>query len=219
VSQASSNGDDSSDNGHSEPSSNLSPEQLQDALKKARADAAKSRVDAKRLAELEAAEMQRAEAALSDKDRYEKKISDLQAKLAEEQTKRQEQIARADIRSTARELGLKPELALRLIDPSAIEFGEDGDPKNVAALLRTAADEYGITMSASSSNGQPQQPHVSSGGAVNPSRTSISNNGLFDGDPQTVMQRVSKLAPSEYAAQATAIQAYMTANWNKISGR
>lgn len=119
-------------------SPNLSADQLRDALEKARKDAAKNRVDAKRLAELEAAEQQRTDAALSDKERYEKKIADLQAQVAEQTRQTQERVIRSDIRSAADKLGVKPELAYRLLDYAAITFNDDGDPTNISDLLKAA---------------------------------------------------------------------------------
>src|SRR5690242_11473998 len=63
-------------------STTLTVEQLREINEKLRKENASRRVDAKRLAELEAAEQQRADAALSDKERYEKKIQALEAQVA-----------------------------------------------------------------------------------------------------------------------------------------
>jgi multidrug efflux pump subunit AcrA (membrane-fusion protein) len=190
----------------------MTPDQYRDALKKARAEAAKSRVDSKRLAELEANQ-------LTDAEKRDKELADAQARAASAEERAQRVGVRAEAKLVARELGINMELALELLNFKDIEFDESGDPKNVAALLKAKVEKYGIAPSSSSASAASQQPHVSSGGAVNPSRTSNSNNGLFDGDPQTVMKRISKLAPSEYLARGLEIQAYIDANWNKISGR
>lgn len=168
----------------------LTEAQLRDALEKARKDAAKARVDAKRLAELEAAEQQRQEAALSDKERYEKKIADLQAQVADKERQNQERVIRSDIRGAADKLGVKPELAYRLLDYAAITFNDDGDPTNINALLKAAMEEYGLTPAS-----QPQQPApagaagspsstIPQTGATNPPRGSqrVGANGTFGRD-------------------------------------
>lgn len=169
----------------------LTEAQLRDALDKARKDAAKSRVDAKRLAELEAAEQQRADAALSEKERYEKTIADLQAQVAEQTRSSQERVIRSDIRSAADKLGVKPELAYRLLDYAAITFNDDGDPTNISDLLKAAMEEYGLTPASAApaangavnGNGHQQQPSnpVPQTGATNPPRgqTRVGANGVF----------------------------------------
>ena len=164
-------------------------DQYEDALRKARDDAKKIRLDAKRLAELEAAEQQRAEAALSEKERYEKKIADLQAQVAEQTRSSQERVIRSDIRSAADKLGVKPELAYRLLDYAAITFNDDGDPTNISDLLKAAMEEYGLTPQSSApaatgGNGQQQQQPsnpVPQTGATNPPRGSqrVGANGVF----------------------------------------
>ena len=169
-----------------QPESPLTESQLRDALEKARKDAAKYRVDAKRLAELEAKEAAAAEAQLSEKERYEKKIADLQAQVADKERQNQERVIRSDIRSAADKLGVKPELAYRLLDYAAITFNDDGDPTNINALLKAAMEEYGLTPAS-----QPQQPAgagaagspsgIPQTGATNPPRGSqiVGANGRF----------------------------------------
>ena len=170
------------DSGNSEPSSQLTYEQLMDRNKKLAAENAQRRVDAKRLAELEAAEQQRADAALSEKERYDKKIAELQAQVAEQQRQTQERVIRSDIRSAADKLGVKPELAYRLLDYAAITFNDDGDPTNISDLLKTAMEEYGLTPQSqqpaatgalNGNTGQQQRPSgIPQTGATNPPRGS-----------------------------------------------
>lgn len=171
-----------SDAPEGQSSQQLSADQLRDALEKARKDAAKNRVDAKRLAELEAAEQQRADAALSEKERYDKKIAELQAQVAEQTRQNQERVIRSDIRSAADKLGVKPELAYRLLDYAAITFNDDGDPTNISDLLKTAMEEYGLTPQSqqpaatgalNGNTGQQQRPSgIPQTGATNPPRGS-----------------------------------------------
>jgi len=144
------------------------------ALEKARKDQARYRVDAKRLAELEAAEQQRTDAALSEKERYEKKINDLQAQIAQQHEAHKQQIVRSEIRSQAANMGIKPELALKLLNLNDIEVNEDGDPTNVAELLANVVAELLPQLAPGAPAGQqqaaPQQPVAPQIRATNPSR-------------------------------------------------
>ena len=208
----------SSTDGQSDDPTGLSPEQLKDALEKARKENAQRRVDAKRLAELEKWHQESEDAKLTDKERYEKQLADYQSQLADLQRARQETAVRADIKLAAAELGIKQELARRILDYAAIEYDDDGEPTNVTQLLQAAATEYGLTPTngATPASQQPQ-PHVTSGGAVNPGRSATNgSNGLFDGDPQTVMARFARMSPSEYATHAQEIRNFMAANWQKL---
>jgi len=180
VSQAQST---ASDSGTS--SDGLTLEQARDALKKAREEAAKHRVDSKRLAELEAAEAERANAALSEKERYEKQKASDQARIAELETKLQEVRVGTRIDAAAVTLGISPALAHRILDWSALTFGENGDPTNVAELLAKAVADYGIPTAETQQQQQtptPQQPLAPAMSATNPSRASqlVGANGHFN---------------------------------------
>ena len=187
-----------------------------------RKEAAKNRLDAKRLADLEARYKADEDAKLSERER-----------LQQQEILIQELKVKADVKLAAADLGISQKLARLILPLEAIEYDEQGDPTNVAALLKAAAEEHEILVPAKTpgaSNGangreqqhssQPQQ-RVTSGGAVNPGRsaTNGSNSGLFDGDPQTVMARISHLSPSEYASRRAEITAFIAGNWNKLSGR
>lgn len=124
--------------------SSLTAAQLQDALKKAREQAAKYRVESKELAELRAYKQQQDDARLTEAQRTEKQLADYQTRIADLETQRQQVAIRAEVKLVARDLGLKQELALRLLDHAALEFNDDGDPTNVADLLAKAVEEYGL---------------------------------------------------------------------------
>lgn len=168
-------------------------EQALDALKKAREDAAKRRVDDKELADLRAYKQQQDDARLSETEKMQKQLAALQDQMAEKERMAQERVLRADIRSVARDLGLKPELAYRLLDYAAVTFDEDGDPTNVAELLAKAVEEFGLAPTAAAAASgtssaqqpartqQPSTPAAPAMGATNPSRGSqtIGANGRF----------------------------------------
>ena len=150
---------DDSDNGASTSSADLSPDETKSLIEKLRKENAQRRIDGKRLAELEAAEQQRADAALSEKERYEKKIADLNAKLVEQQEAHKQQVVRSEVRSQAANLGIMPELALKLLNLGDITFNEDGDPTNVAELLASLVETYKLPVQAPGAQAQqPNQP-------------------------------------------------------------
>ena len=160
----------------------LTPAQYRDLVEKLRKENARYRKDDKRLAELETAEQQRQDAALSEKERYEKKLADYQEKLNAALLEKQETLLRFEVRLAAQQLGLNPELARRILDTAAIEYGEDGDPANVVELLTKAALDYGLAVQTPGASGaatptqqqqnpaQQQPSAVPLVGATNPTR-------------------------------------------------
>ncbi len=144
----------------------------------------------KELSELRTFKQQQEDAKLSQDELKEKTISDLQAKLADAERARQETAVRAEIKSTARELGLKQELALRLLDYAEITYDDAGDPTNIPSLLQQALEMYGLTATVTptaqaqntngnnGSNGKsaPVRPQPTSVGSVpaNPARSASS---------------------------------------------
>lgn len=96
------------------------------ALKEARAEAAKYR---KRLRELEAKQLQREEAELSESERQAKRLAELEQAVVErdEQTRRLALESAVAMRSNA--LGIvDAEVAVRLLDPGLLDFDTDGRP-------------------------------------------------------------------------------------------
>ena len=188
-----------SDNGANTTSTangGMTLEQALDALKKAREDAAKRRVDDKELADLRAFKQQADEANLSADEKRDRALAEAQQRAADAETRAQGIAIRAETRSVARELGINPELALKLLDATEIEFNDDGDPTNIGKLLAAVVEKYGLPTTATATAtataapgapGQPgQQPASSTAaapamGATNPPRGSqvAGPNGAF----------------------------------------
>jgi hypothetical protein len=116
-------------------------EKVRKALKETNAESAGRR---KRLDELEAAERTRQDAALTDAQKTEKRMAELQAKLDEREREytaaskaHQERVIRYEVMLKASNLGVvDPDAAVKLMDWAALEFDEDGTPKNVDAVLK-----------------------------------------------------------------------------------
>lgn len=167
------------------------------ALKSARAEAAENRRKAKELDDLH---RKLEDDKLSETQRLQKQLAEAQSALTTAQAHAQERMVRAEVRSVARDLGLKPELALKLIDPAAIVVDDTtGDPTNIAELLKSAVEQFGLATllpnsssaaSAASALGQSAQSGQQSAqaapqtGATNPPRSGqvAGSNGVFATD-------------------------------------
>jgi hypothetical protein len=202
---------DNADNSDSAPSEqDMTPAEYRAALKRANDQAARNRVDAKELAALRAEKEQQNAAKLT----VEEKLAAAQAKQAELETQMQERVVRADIRIAASSMGLKPELAYRLLDYAQVEFDGNGDPTNVADLLLKAAQEYGLSVTtpgASNGNGkaarantQQQQPSGIGATPANPARNT--SGGPVGGWSWDV---ISGMTPEKYDALSLAERAAM----------
>lgn len=175
----------------------LTPEQLRDALRKARDEAAKTRVDAKRLAELEKAEAERQAANLTE---IEKAARERDAATAALQAMRA-RIGSAELKVASQAAGIiDPDVAAAMLG-SKVEYGDDGEPKNIAKLVEDLKQSkphlFGANASGTAgaaANGQ----RASSGGATNPGSGARSG-GVF------TREQISRMSPQEYAANQQAI--------------
>lgn len=90
-----------------------------------------------RLKALEKAEEDRQTASLSDIEKRDRRIAELERENAEHLSRAQESTVRMAVLEAAARLGFRsPELAYRALDRSTVEFKDDGSPRNVDKLLR-----------------------------------------------------------------------------------
>lgn len=105
--------------------------------KKLRSEASSLR---RRLKELEEAERQRTEAGLTETQRLQKRVEELEAEKVAQTKVQQEKDLRIAALTAATKLGFTdPQDALALLDRDAIEIGPDGQPTNLAKLLSDLA--------------------------------------------------------------------------------
>lgn len=155
----------------------LTLEQALDALDKARKEAARQRVDSKRLAELEEAQRKADLDKLSETERLRKEFADLQLAQTEAQRKAQERVIRAEVRAHAATAGVPPELAGRLIDYAEIEYDDDGEPSNIAKLLDKLVKQYPQLVPVRQP-GAPAQPTSVGTTPANPSRSAAQSGAI-----------------------------------------
>jgi len=103
-------------------------------VRKLRSEAAEYR---RRLRELEQAVKQHEEAKLSETERLQKRLAELEREQATWQRERQERTLKYETMLAASKLGIvDPEAAWRLLDISKLEFDEDGTPQKIEQALK-----------------------------------------------------------------------------------
>ena len=121
---------------------------------KLRAEAAGYR---KRMRDLEQVVKQNEEAKLSETERLQKRLAELERQQSAYEQERQERTLRYEVMLVASRMGIiDPEAAYRLLDLSSIEFDPDGKPqavdKALTELVRQKPYLKGVTASGSPTN-------------------------------------------------------------------
>lgn len=129
-----------------------------------------------------------AEAAkLTETQRLQKQLADLQKAHESATAQVKTERARAAIQVQALQNGLDPKLASRLIELSDLEYDDEGQPSNVPALIKSLLKDYPHLVS--------KMTPASSGGATNPARSQ-------SGSEAITREYVAKLTPADYAAMS-----------------
>ncbi len=130
-------------------------------VRKLRAEAADYR---KRLRELEGKVKANEEAKLTEQERLQKRLAELERKEMEYQMTLQARTLEYEVKLHAARLGVvDPEAAYRLLDLKQIEFDDDGKPLNIEKVLKelVAKKSYLVSSSSSPSPANPAQGRVS----------------------------------------------------------
>lgn len=99
---------------------------LQRELAEARREAAKHRTELRRVTD----------AQLTETERLQRRVTELEAEREQVLARERDRALRYAALEAASKLGFRdPDLAVRLVDPSAVETREDGTPRNVERLL------------------------------------------------------------------------------------
>lgn len=94
------------------------------------------------------AETAKAQAEQSESERLAGRVADLERQLTDRVRREQEQSLRLASITAAQKLGYRnPDIAYRLLDTAAVEYADDGSPRNVERLLEALAksDPYLLT--------------------------------------------------------------------------
>jgi hypothetical protein len=143
-------------------------------VKQLRDEAAASRTG-KTAAEARVRELEAAQ--LSEQEKKDLRLKELEVASDKFQADLKDANTRTTAYRAAAELGMTlgaADVALRLVEPSEIEYGEGGKPTNLKALFEAKLKEYPALLNPA---GAPALP--SSGGPANPAR-STNNSTPFD---------------------------------------
>jgi septal ring factor EnvC (AmiA/AmiB activator) len=111
-------------------------EKLKHSLKNAQEELDRHRKNAKKLSAYEEAEKAAKEAQLSEIEKTQTKLSELQAQHETYKQQTQTRIIRYEVQQQAAKLGIiDPDAAAKLLDWSELEYAEDGTPTNAEKLL------------------------------------------------------------------------------------
>lgn len=133
-------------------------------VRKLRAEAAEYR---KRLRELEGKVKADEEAKMTEQERLQKRLAELERAQADWERERQEIMLQRHIENAAVKLGIiDAEAAWKLIDLKEVDFDDDGKPKNVEALLKALIQKKpylanNLARSAGAGNGAGGKAHYS----------------------------------------------------------
>lgn len=174
-----------------------SAEEYERMITELRKEAAGHRLKLKKFEDEEA---KRLEAQMTEQQKLEKRVADLQKAHDDALRTHQEYRINAEVRLQATQLGFaNVEDATRLLDWTQIAYGDDGTPENVQALLK---DLLKTKPYLAGSKATP----VTSGGATNPPRSQSS------GPPALSWEVIGRMTAQEYAARQPEIQQFMRDN-------
>jgi hypothetical protein len=153
-----------------------------------------------KLAAFEKAAADAEAAKLSDLEKANKRIAELEAGNNDRTRASQERIINYEIRLNAASLGIvDPDAAVKLLDWSKLKYDDDGIPQNAQELLQALVKDKPYLAAASA------RPPVTSGGATNPSRANAPG-------VQLSWDIISKMTSAEYDARRAEIQQWMMRN-------
>jgi hypothetical protein len=105
------------------------------------------------------------DAKLSETERLQKERDEATARAEQTEARARQRVIRSEVRVVASELGFAdPSDAHRFLDDDAIELDDDGEPKNVKALLeKLAKDKPYLLKAEDKRNGPPDTPRSNGG--------------------------------------------------------
>jgi hypothetical protein len=155
-------------------------------VRKLRAEAAEYR---RRLRELESKVKSEEEAKMTEQERLQKRLAELERKEAEYQRVIQSRTLEYEVKLLAVRLGIvDPDAAYRLLDLKQIEFDDDGRPVNLEKVIRDliATKPYLVSQQAPVSPTNPAQGRIS--GQQVFTRSQLRDPKFFAANREAIMQ-------------------------------
>jgi myosin heavy subunit len=174
-------------------------EATRSALKKANQEAASHRHKAKELDDLKA---QIENEKLTEQQKLEKRLADIQAEHSNVTRQSQERIINYEVRLQAAQMGIiDTDAAARLLDLSEMTFDDAGLPNNVDKLLKDLVKNKPYLVGKTNGTG------LSSGGATNPARSATNGPKKIE-----TWADITAMSPDEYNARHAEIKEWMNKN-------
>jgi hypothetical protein len=131
----------------------------------------------KRIASFETAEQERQQANLSEMEKAQQRIAELEREKTALETQRQELRVREAIVGTASRLGFTdPADAIRLLDVASLEYADDGTPKDVEQALKALL---------------AAKPYLAPGGYMPAVTRGVQGGGTTTGDFNSALRRAA----------------------------
>ena len=159
-------------------------------VRKLRAEAAENR---KRLRELEAKVKADEDAKLTEQERLQKRIAELERKDTEYQQTLQERTVRYEVMLMANKLGIvDPDAAFRLLDVSSLEFDDDGKPNNIEKVLKKLVSDkpYLIGGNSLASPTNPAQGRI--GGQQQFTRSQLRDHKFYQANRDAILKAAAE---------------------------
>ncbi len=149
---------------------------------------------AKELESLRGQLKQHEEAKLSETERLRQRVAELQGESKAKAITIQEKVTKYSVMLAAQKLGIvDPEAAYKLLDPSDIEYDDDGEPKNIEKLLRSMLEKRPYLAGGTGGSGNPTNPGGNKGSKL-------------------TMADIRKMTPEQINARWAEVQEAMKAN-------
>lgn len=147
---------------------------MESALKKANAEAKTHRLEANELKkfkeQVEAEKLSETEKQELARKNLEQQLADAKKQYDDAVIEKQQIRVKHSVQLQAAKLGVDPDVAEKLLDWAAIDYEDDGSPKNISTLLSDLIKTYPYLVK---TNGR--QAPTTSGGATNPPRSTTSS--------------------------------------------
>lgn len=160
-------------------------------VQKLRAEAAEHR---RKLRDFEAAAKAADDAKLSETERTNKRLAELERQHLDWQRERQELTARYAIEREAARLGIvDPDAAYRLLDPANLEFAEDGSPKDVDKALRALLVQRPyLAGTPAAASGAMTNPATASRGAGQITKSQVADRAFWNANKPAILQAMAE---------------------------
>lgn len=152
-------------------------------------------------------------AKLTEEQKREKRLADLERAHADLQRTHQDRVLQYEVRLSAAAANFRdPADALSLIDLAAVKFDDEGRPENIGALIEAVAKAKPYLLRDAAGAGAPsggsQAPNPTAGGATNPSRSST-NGGAKPALSYEFIDQLIATNPQEYVARGEEIRRWL----------